>query len=305
MRPPVSIPLAPNLLPSGQQEWWTCSHSLCWITSWASQWQEGRHEATCPQGEGHWLSQAASGFRAQSQRTEALLSQQGESDAKFPRASNIHGWTRELSSPPFASLVNDVWFDLFSFSWTICARQGWPALFQGTFISQPAVAKAPSSHLLAMIHSHTFTLWPIVDHGHKGSEGIPACRETGFVHGSSIIQQWGWMTEASWNSLHFWMKKLLQQPLTGRLRKQTLLSLIIFSCLRDGGWELFLVVGMQCLKIFYLLKRSYVVVIQITQLRLTYMKTISWVQWKRKCSAFSTRLRGNRYSSLLKSIALL
>ena len=192
-------------------------------------------------------SQAAPGFRARSQRTGALLSQQGENDARSPRASNRQGWIGELSGPPFASLFNDVWFDLFSFSWTICAKQGWPALFQHTFIFQAAFAKAPSSHLLAMIHSHTFTLRPIVDRGHKCSEGIPAWRETGFVQGSSIIQQWSWMTEASWNSLHFWMKKL-QQPLTGRLKKETLLSLIIFSCLRDGGWEFFLVVSDAVLK---------------------------------------------------------
>lgn len=86
MRPSVSTPLAPNLLPSSEQwEWWTCSLSLYWITSWASQWWEQHREATCPQGEGHRLSQAAPGFWARSHRSEALLSQQGESDAKFPR----------------------------------------------------------------------------------------------------------------------------------------------------------------------------------------------------------------------------
>lgn len=52
------------------------------------------------------------------------------------------------------------------------------------------------------------------------------------------------------------MKKLLQQPLTGRLRKETLLSLIIFSCLRDGGWEFFLVVSDAVLKNLLFIKEK-------------------------------------------------
>lgn len=53
-----------------------------------------------------------------------------------------------------------------------------------------------------------------------------------------------------------------------------------FSCLRDGGWEFFLVVSDAMGKIFHLLKRSCVVVVQIAQLWLASMKTISCVQYK-------------------------
>lgn len=61
---------------------------------------------------------------------------------------------------------------------------------QQTFISQPAIAKAPCSDFFTISQSHAFALRPLVDGGDKGkcSEGIPDGRRW-ICSGFSITQQ--------------------------------------------------------------------------------------------------------------------
>lgn len=115
MRPPVLVPLAPNLLPLGSRNGEHAHTVFAELPAGPHSDRKGVMKPLAPRERvtGSPRLLLASGQGARGQRPCSLSRERVM--PSFP-GQVIYKDESENCRPPFASLVNDVWFDLFSFS---------------------------------------------------------------------------------------------------------------------------------------------------------------------------------------------